>query len=127
MLSVALAATANGHRVSSRSRHAGGAPFVPREGEYPELHAHFRAVHSLEGERRRAVAVVTYSGWALAVIFGGYALIAGLQNINRSAQGANYGQSLAQQMLSHDVDIPPTLYRNQAQLLTVIVRQNPDG
>jgi type IV secretion system protein VirB10 len=38
--------------------------------------------------------------------------------------GANYGQSLAQQMLAHDIDIPPTLYRNQAQPLTVIVRQD---
>jgi type IV secretion system protein VirB10 len=51
---------------------------------------------------------------------------------NESAQGgtvnlstgANYGQSLAQQMLAHDINIPPTLYRNQAQPLTVIVRQD---
>jgi type IV secretion system protein VirB10 len=51
---------------------------------------------------------------------------------NESAQGgtvnlstgANYGQSLAQQMLAHDIDIQPTLYRNQAQPLTVIVRQD---
>jgi type IV secretory pathway VirB10-like protein len=38
--------------------------------------------------------------------------------------GANYGQSLAQQMLGHDIDIQPSLYRNQAQPLTVIVRQD---
>jgi type IV secretion system protein VirB10 len=58
--------------------------------------------------------------------------IAGTVTANESAQGgtvnlstgANYGQSLAQQMLAHDIDIPPTLYRNQAQPLTVIVRQD---
>jgi hypothetical protein len=59
--------------------------FVPQEGAYPELQEHFRAVHSLEGERRRAAAVVTFGGWALAAVFGGYALVAGIQNINRPA------------------------------------------
>jgi hypothetical protein len=57
--------------------------FVPRETDYPELQAHFRAVHTLEGERRRAAAIMNYGGWILAAVFGGYALVAGLQNINR--------------------------------------------
>lgn len=46
---------------------------------------------------------------------------AGTVNLNVAS---NTGQGLAQQMLAHDIDIPPTLYRNQAQPLTVIVRQD---
>ena len=43
--------------------------------------------------------------------------------INFSA-GTGQGQSLAQMALAHDIDIPPTLVRNQADPLTVTVRQD---
>lgn len=59
--------------------------FVPRESEYSALQQHFRDVHSLEAERRRTQAVVILGGWGLAFVFGSFALIAGLQNINRPA------------------------------------------
>lgn len=38
----------------------------------------------------------------------------------------SYGPSLAEQALAHDLDIPTTLYRNQAQPLTVYVNRNLD-
>ncbi len=38
--------------------------------------------------------------------------------------GSSAGQNLASQELAHDINIPTTLYRNQAQPLTVIVRQD---
>ena len=38
--------------------------------------------------------------------------------------GSSAGQNLASQALAHDINIPTTLYRNQAQPLTVIVRQD---
>lgn len=38
--------------------------------------------------------------------------------------GSSAGQNLAGQALAHDINIPTTLYRNQAQPLTVIVRQD---
>lgn len=59
--------------------------FVPRETQYPELEKQFRDVHSLESERRRGQAFILFGGWGLAAVFGAFALIAGLQNINRPA------------------------------------------
>ena len=38
----------------------------------------------------------------------------------------SYGPSLAEQALAHDLNIPTTLYRNQAQPLTVYVNRNLD-
>ena len=38
----------------------------------------------------------------------------------------SYGPSLAEQALAHDLNIPTTLYRNQAQALTVYVNRNLD-
>ena len=43
-------------------------------------------------------------------------------NLNVSA--GNTGESLADQALAHDINIPPTLYRNQADPITVTVRQD---
>lgn len=57
--------------------------FVPRADQYPELQAQFQAVHSLEAERRRTQAIVTFGGWGLAAVLGTYALIAGIQTMNR--------------------------------------------
>jgi type IV secretion system protein VirB10 len=38
----------------------------------------------------------------------------------------SYGPSLAEEALAHDLNIPTTLYRNQAQPLTVYVNRNLD-
>jgi hypothetical protein len=59
--------------------------FVPNEEKYPELRQHFHEVHSLESERRRNQAIAVFGGWGVAAVFGVFALISGLQNINRPA------------------------------------------
>ena len=61
------------------------AGFVPQPDQYPELHQHFQETHSLETERRRSEALRFYSGWALAGVFGLFALIQGIRDINRPA------------------------------------------
>ena len=38
--------------------------------------------------------------------------------------GTGQGESIASQMLQHDINIPPTLWRNQADPITVTVRQD---
>ncbi len=43
-------------------------------------------------------------------------------NLNLNVGGT--GESLADQALAHDINIPPTLYRNQADRITVTVRQD---
>ncbi len=43
-------------------------------------------------------------------------------NLNLNVGGT--GESLAGQALAHDINIPPTLYRNQADPITVTVRQD---
>ncbi len=43
-------------------------------------------------------------------------------NLNLNVGGS--GESLADQALAHDINIQPTLYRNQAQPITVTVRQD---
>ena len=43
-------------------------------------------------------------------------------NLNLNVGGS--GESLADQALAHDINIPPTLYRNQADPITVTVRQD---
>ena len=60
-----------------------GSGFVPRPDQYAALHQHFRDTHTLEAERRRAEKLRTLGGWALAGVFGVFALVAEAQNINR--------------------------------------------
>lgn len=43
-------------------------------------------------------------------------------NLNLNVGGS--GESMAQMMLAHDINIPPTIYRNQADPITVTVRQD---
>ena len=57
--------------------------FVPRADQYAALHQHFRDTHTLEAERQRGEKLRTLGGWALAGVFGVFALVAEMQNINR--------------------------------------------
>ncbi len=57
--------------------------FVPRSDQYAALHQHFRDTHSLEAERQRSEKLQRFGGWALAGVFGVFALVAEAQNINR--------------------------------------------
>jgi type IV secretory pathway component VirB8 len=57
--------------------------FVPRPDQYAEVQNHFRATHSLEAERRRGELLRVYGGWGLAGVFGLFALVQGLRDINR--------------------------------------------
>ncbi len=57
--------------------------FVPRSDQYAALHQNFRDTHTLEAERQRAEKLRTLGGWALAGVFGMFALVAEMQNINR--------------------------------------------
>lgn len=59
--------------------------FVPRPDQYAALHQHFRDTHSLEAQRQRGEKLSRFGGWALAGVFGVYALVAGVQNIYRPA------------------------------------------
>ncbi len=43
---------------------------------------------------------------------------------NLNVNAGSSGESLADQALAHDINIPPTLYRNQADPITVTVRQD---
>ena len=59
------------------------AGFVPRPDQYAALHQHFRDTYSLEAERSRSEKLRMFGGWALAGVFGVFALVAEAQNIGR--------------------------------------------
>lgn len=61
------------------------AGLIPQASQYDEIHRHFQETHSLEAERRRSEMLRFYSGWALAGVFGIFALVQGVRDINRPA------------------------------------------
>lgn len=59
--------------------------FVPRPDQYAEMRQHYAETHTLEAERRKAELLKVYGGWALAGVFGVFALVQGIRDINRPA------------------------------------------
>lgn len=58
---------------------------LPREASFADLSQHIEQTRTLEQKRRLGLALGSYGGWALAGVFGVYALLAGVQNMLRPA------------------------------------------